>query len=91
MGNNKADKLGDARTYCEKLQKQQEEEMRGSNTESGLYKRAVRKRKGKAWQVEFEGIDDSNNVQDEEVSGNININFNEDDKVTEGETMCPLY
>ena len=65
--------------------------MRGSDTESGLYKRAVRKRKGKALQVEFEGIDDSNNVQDEEVSSNIDINFNEDDEVTEGEMVCPLY
>ena len=64
--------------------------MRGSDTESGLYKRAVRKRKGKAQQVEFEGIDDSNNVQDEVLS-NIDINFNKDDEVTEGETVCPLY
>ena len=48
------------------------------------------KRKGKARQVD-EGIEDSDNEQDEEVLGDIDINFDEDDKVTERETVRPLY
>jgi hypothetical protein len=90
MGDNEADKLKDARVYYENLRKLREEGMRNSDTESESYSRAVRKRKGKARQVEFEGIDDSDNVQDEEVLGDIDINFNENDEVTEGETVCPL-
>ena len=117
IGDNEADKLRDARTYCKGFRKQQDEgtgdsdtecelykrtvrkrkawqdeEMRDSDTESESesYKKSMRKRKGKAQQVD-EGIEDSDNEQDEEVLGNIDIKFDEDDKVTERETVRPLY